>query len=417
MTDYYPPTALCKRYRPPTATELRQRAEARLSEKGTAADRPIKEADLRRLLHELQVHQIELELQNEELQRAHADAETLLMKYTALYDFAPTSYFTLDRAGTIRGLNLAGASLLGTERSKLLNRRFDLLIAAEKRPAFTAFLSHAFESGTKEVCETLLQQEGNPPRWVWIEACEAVSGPECRLTVVDVTGRKTAESDRARLERQVQAASEREQQCIGESLQEDLCQRLAAIEAATAALAKSLKRKERTDSSLADDIAAQAHESLEHARRFADMLQPVSLLEQGLVAAIGHLAAHVQESSGIRCDFKGEDLPHIAAAEAIHLYRIAQEAVDNAVQHAAASQIDVGLSRNGRSFTLTIADDGSGMVERSDEGLGLGLQIMRYRSDLLGAALTIQSKPRRGTVVTCCYHVAGGEQRPLSSDQ
>ena len=57
------------------------------------------------------------------------------------------------------------------------------------------------------------------------------------------------------------------------------------------------------------------------------------------------------------------------------------------------------------------------MVERSDEGLGLGLQIMRYRSDLLGAALTIQSKPRRGTVVTCCYHVAGGEQRPLSSDQ
>ena len=417
MTDYYPPTALCKRYRPPTATELRQRAEARLSEKGTAADRPIKEADLRRLLHELQVHQIELELQNEELQRAHADAETLLMKYTALYDFAPTSYFTLDRAGTIRGLNLAGASLLGTERSKLLNRRFDLLIAAEKRPAFTAFLSHAFESGTKEVCETLLQQEGNPPRWVWIAACEAVSGPECRLTVVDVTGRKTAESDRARLERQVQAASEREQQCIGESLQEDLCQRLAAIEAATAALAKALKRKERPDSSLADDIAAQAHESLEHARRFADMLQPVSLLEQGLVAAIGHLAAHVQESSGIRCDFKGEDLPHIAAAEAIHLYRIAQEAVDNAVQHAAASQIDVGLSRNGRSFTLTIADDGSGMVERSDEGLGLGLQIMRYRSDLLGAALTIQSKPRRGTVVTCCYHVAGGEQRPLSSDQ
>jgi PAS domain S-box-containing protein len=399
---------------PPIATELRQRAEARLSEKGTAADRPIKEADLRRLLHELQVHQIELELQNEDLQRAHAEAETLLMKYTALYDFAPTGYFTLDREGTIRGLNLAGASLLGTERSRLLNRRFDLLIAAEKRLAFTAFLSHAFESGTKEVCETLLQPEGKPPRWVWIEACEPVSGPECHLTVIDVTGRKTAETDRARLERLVQAASEREQQWIGESLQEDLCQRLAGIEAATAALAKALKRKGRSQSSLADDIAAQAHESLEHARRFADMLQPVSLLEQGIVAAIGHLAAHVQASSGIPCDFKGEDLPHIAAADATHLYRIAQEALNNAVQHAAASQIDVGLSRSGRGFTLTIADDGSGMVEASDQGLGLGLQIMRYRSDLLGAALTIQSKPGRGTVVMCCYHVAGKEQRPVS---
>jgi signal transduction histidine kinase len=146
------------------------------------------------------------------------------------------------------------------------------------------------------------------------------------------------------------------------------------------------------------------------------MLQPVSLLEQGLVAAIGHLADHVKKSSGIRCDFKGEDLPHIAAADANHLYRIAQEALNNAVQHSAASQIDVGLSRSGRGFILTIADDGSGMVEPSGEGSGLGLQIMRYRSDLLGAALTIQSKPGRGTVVTCCYHVVGG-QRPVSRGQ
>ena len=402
---------------PPTASELRQRAEARLSETGTAADRPSKKADLRRLLHELQVHQIELELQNEELQRAHAELEILLMKYTALYDFAPTGYFTLDREGTIHGLNLAGASLLWTERSKLLNRRFDLMIAAEKRPAFTAFLSHAFESGTKEVCETLLQQESNPPRWVWIEACEAVSGPECHLTVMDITGRKTAETDRARLERQVQAASEREQRCIGESLQEDLCQRLAGVEAATAALAKALKAKARPESALAGEVADEVHESLQHCRRFADRLQPVSLLEQGLMAAIENLAVHVQESSEIPCDFKGEDLPQIPAADATHLYRIAQEALNNAVQHAAPSQIDVGLSRSGRGFTLIVADDGSGMVGPSDQGPGLGLQIMRYRSDPLGAALTIQSKPGRGTVVTCCYSVAGREQRAMNSDQ
>jgi signal transduction histidine kinase len=402
---------------PPIDPELRQRAEARLREKGTAADRPIKGADLRRLLHELEVHQIELELQNEELQRAHEQAETLLMKYTALYDFAPTGYFTLDREGTILGLNLAGASLLETGRSKLLNRRFDLLIAEEKRPAFTAFLSHAFESRTKEVCETLLQPEGNPPRWVWIEACEAVAAPECHLTVMDITARKTAETDRDRLRRLVQAASEREQRCIGESLQEDLCQRLAGIEAAVAALAKARKRKDRSQSGPVDDIAAKIHECLEHARRFADMLQPVSLLEQGLVAAIGNLVDHVQQSSGIRCEFKGEDLPHIAAADATHLYRIAQEALNNAVQHAAASQIDVGLSRSGRSLTLTIADNGAGMVEPSEQGSGLGLQIMRYRSDLLGAGLSIQSKPGLGTIVTCCYHAAGGEKRAVSSGQ
>jgi PAS domain S-box-containing protein len=403
--------------KPPPPTALRQRAEARLREKGSDTDRLAKNADLRQLLHELQVHQVELELQNEELQRAHAELEALLMKYTALYDFAPTGYFTLDREGNIHGLNLAGASLLGIERSRLLNRRFDLLVAAEKRAAFTVFLGRAFKSGTKEVCETLLQTEGNPPRWVWIEACQAESGPDCYLAVTDITGRKTAETDRARLERQVQAASEREQRCIGESLQEDLCQRLAGVEATTVALAKALKAKAKPESALAGEIAAEVHESVQHARRFADMLQPVSLLEQGFMAAIENLTVLVEESSGIRCHFQGEDLPHIAAADATHLYRIAQEAVDNAVQHAATSQIDVGLARTSRGITLTIADDGSGMAEPSDQGSGLGLQIMRYRCDLLGAALTIQSKPGRGTVVTCCYPVAGREKRSVISNQ
>jgi signal transduction histidine kinase len=235
--------------------------------------------------------------------------------------------------------------------------------------------------------------------------------------VTDITERKTTETDRTRLERQVQAASEREQRSIGESLQEDLCQSLAGIEIATFVLAKALKTKALPESALAGDIAAEVHESLQRARHFADMLQPVSLLEQGFMAAIANLTVHVQESSGIRCQFKGEDLPHIAAADATHLYRIAQAAVDNAVQHAAASQIDVGLSRNSRGVTLTIADDGSGVAVGSDQGSGLGLQIMRYRSDLIGATLTIQSKPGRGTVVSCCYPFAGREQPSVTSGQ
>jgi PAS domain S-box-containing protein len=402
---------------PPPATDLRQRAEALLREKGTAADRPIKEADLRRLLHELQVHQIELEMQNEELQHARTELEILLMKYTALYDFAPTGYFTLDREGTIRGLNLAGASLLGIERAKLVNRHFALFVAAERRGAFTAFLKNAYDSGTKEVCETLLQQQANPPRWVWIEACQAVSGKECHLTVMDITGRKQAETDRARLERQVQAASEREQRNIGESLQEDLCQRLTGIELSATAMAITLKTKALPESGQAVDLAREVNEAVRQAKHFADMLQPVSLLEQGLLSAIEHLAVQVQERSGIRCYFEGEDLRRIAAADATQLYRIAQEALDNAVQHANPSQIKIGLSNSDRDIILTIKDDGSGTAEQSEQGTGLGLQIMRYRSDLLGATLTIQSKPGQGTVVTCCYPVAGREQPPVTSNQ
>ncbi len=226
--------------------------------------------------------------------------------------------------------------------------------------------------------------------------------------MLDITARKQAEAEHARLEQQVHAASEREQRRIGESLHEDLCQRLAGIELAAAAMAKTLKAKARPESSLADDLAGELRECLHQARDFANILRPVSLLEQGFVATINNLAFHVQERSGIRCLFKGEELPELAAADATHLYRIAQEALNRAVQPAQkASQIDIGLCRSDRGLTLTIADDGSGLAEPSDPESALGLQIMRYRSEVLGAALTIEAKPGGGTVVTCRFPLAG----------
>jgi PAS domain S-box-containing protein len=402
---------------PPGATELRRRAEARLRKQHPETGEAQTEADTQRLVHELQVHQIELEMQNEELQKGRAEIEAALEKYSDLYDFAPVGYLTLDREGTIHEANLTSASLLGIERSELVKRRFGLFVATEMRPAFTAFLRKAFESGTKEVCETPLQQQCNPPRWVWIEACWAVSRQQCRLAVMDITGRKQAERDHARLERQVHAASEREQRRIGERLHEDLCQRLAGIALAANMLARTLKAKALPESGRAGDIADELRACLRQALNFAIALQPVSLLKQGLVAAFEHLALHVQERSGIRCHFKYEDLPDIAVADATHLYRIAQEAVNNAVQHAHASQIDIGLSKSDRDVTLSIVDNGSGMAERSEQGSGLGLQIMRYRSDVLGAALTIESKLGRGTAVTCCYPAAGRKQPPVTSNQ
>jgi len=391
------------------SAKLRRLAEARLRAKGSATSRPAKEADLQRLLHELQVHQIELEMQNEELQSAHSQLEALLTDYTVLYDFAPIGYLTLDRVGTIRRLNLAAASLLGIERSKGVNRPCARFLATEARRAFTAFLAKVFESGTKEGCEVRLQLPGSPPRWVWIEACAAATGRECLLAVMDITERKQTEADRTQMERQVHTASEREQQCIGEDLREDLCQRLAGITCLSSAMAKAMKKDKRPESGLAGDIADEVHGTLEQALRFAHILQPVSLLEQGLVSAIDRLASQVQKQSGIRCRFKGEDLPAIAADDAAQLYRIAQAGLNNAAQHANASRIDIGFSKSARCLTLSVADNGSDQSV-PEKGSGLAMQIMRYRSDLLGAALTIGRKPRGGTVVTCRYPLDRGEK-------
>ena len=195
--------------KPPTPADfaaLRHRAEGRLRERHPETDPGRTEADTQRLLHELQVHQVELEMQNEELQRAQEESDQLLMKFTDLYDFSPIGYFTLDRGETILGLNLAGASLLGIERTKLLNRRFGQLVAAGARPAFTAFLKKAFVGEAKEVCEVPLERAGEPPCHVCMEAVASRSGQECRVAVMDITGLKQAQAEQERLIAELQAA-------------------------------------------------------------------------------------------------------------------------------------------------------------------------------------------------------------------
>jgi PAS domain S-box-containing protein len=176
--------------------ELRRLAEERLKARESIPQSAIRNPQSEaRLVHELQVHQIELEMQNEELQQARAQAETLLAQYTDLYDFAPAGYLTLDREGAIRQVNLNSARLLGTERSRLVNRRFGLFVAEGDRRAFSDFLEKVFASEAKENCEVTLPQEGSQPLVVRIEGTRSADEQECRAVVVDITARKQAEKE------------------------------------------------------------------------------------------------------------------------------------------------------------------------------------------------------------------------------
>jgi PAS domain S-box-containing protein len=178
-----------------TAT-LRARAEDRLKEKSgrsRAAKRKTAE-ESQRLVHELQVHQIELELQNEELQQSRAELEAGLGRYSDLYDFAPIGYLTLDGDGAIRKVNLSAARLLGLERSHLVGARFGLFVSAEYRPAFNALLEKVFESQAKQVCDLTIGPEKSAPLWVHIEAVASDDGGrECRAVLTDITERRRIE--------------------------------------------------------------------------------------------------------------------------------------------------------------------------------------------------------------------------------
>ena len=188
------------------AAELRRRAEGRMKIQRPDGGGQRTDVETARLVHELQVHQIELEMQNEELLQTRAQVEALLAEYTDLYDFAPTGYFNLAADGTILAVNLTGARLVGIERARLLNRRFGLLVSEADRPAFNALLAKTIAGMDRQVCEVALLKPETAPLFVHVEAVVSEGRRECRAVVLDVTDRRQTEADRDQLIRELQQA-------------------------------------------------------------------------------------------------------------------------------------------------------------------------------------------------------------------
>lgn len=169
---------------------LRRRAEEALKKTLAEEDLPRMEVDVHRQLHELQVHQIELEMQNQalfEFQQAMKDVEEGLVRYTELYDFAPVGYFTLDRCGVLCEANLTGASLLGLVRARLIGHRLGMFVSPECLSIFDNFLETVFKGSAEESCELSLVTLGRPSFRVRITANADASGRTCRAVVTDIT--------------------------------------------------------------------------------------------------------------------------------------------------------------------------------------------------------------------------------------
>ncbi|MEK7704600.1 MAG: response regulator [Myxococcota bacterium] len=196
----------------PDAHALRRRAQKRLP---AGHDRPNSgepqmAPETQRLVCELQMHQIELELQNEEVQRARAEAEEALSRYTDLYELAPVGYLTLGRGGEIRQLNLTGARLLGLERARLVRRRLGPLLATESRPIFDAFVSTMFGGSAKATCEVVLDARSAATLTLELNGTAVEGREECRVVVTDVTERHRAAHEREGLQSQLAQAQKME---------------------------------------------------------------------------------------------------------------------------------------------------------------------------------------------------------------
>jgi hypothetical protein len=221
----------------------------------------------------------------------------------------------------------------------------------------------------------------------------AITGITC--AAMDVTERK-------RLEQEVLRISEMEQRRIGQDLHDGVCQHLAGIEMKCQVLEENLQAKAQAHAAQAGQIAGHVREVIAQIRSLARGLSPVVLESEGLMSAFRGLAEDTQRLFDVRCRFVngGPVLLHDHTA-ATHLYRIAQEAVTNAIKHGKATSIEINLSATADEIILLIKDNGAGLTRRPGDGQGMGLRIMQYRAGMIGATVVLQPQQPGGAVVLC----------------
>jgi PAS domain S-box-containing protein len=442
------------------AAQLRSRAEAHLREQNKLKAGVAKTgSDSRRLLHELQVHQIELEMQNAELRQARDELEVALENYTDLYDFAPSGYFTLAATGAILQANLTGATLVGIERSRLVGQSFGQLVSAEFRPAFSTFLEQVFAGEAKQSGDFELACQGQPLRFVNIEAQRMLNGQQCRATVVDITARKVAEAAQHRLEvmtasnrkleqeiirrktleealktseqqlrhlsHEILLAQEAERKRISRELHDTVLQTLVGINVHLASLTPkpadnpaSLRRKIAQTQVLVEKSLAMVH-------RFAVELRPTVLDDLGLIPALHTFLKDFMKRTGVRARLTAyAAVNQLPLDQSAVLYRVTLEALNNVAIHAQASTAEVEIKKLPHWICLKITDDGKSFdvkrVLRMKGNGRLGLLGMSERLEMLGGKFSIKSTPGHGTTITARIPVTSKSvgktgERPLKT--
>jgi signal transduction histidine kinase len=211
------------------------------------------------------------------------------------------------------------------------------------------------------------------------------------------------EAERVRLERVILETVEREQRRIGEDLHDGPGQQLTAASLATNGLITALDAAAPALVPQAESLSRQLRESIAEVRALSHGLAPVALADEGLIHALHELAEATTRNAKVHCIFDCTlpvSVPDVALAG--HLYRIAQEAVNNALKHAAPREIRLGLERRpGDTLVLEVDDDGDGMPETLAADGGIGLRVMRHRAKLIGGAVEISLAPAGGTRITC----------------
>jgi signal transduction histidine kinase len=208
--------------------------------------------------------------------------------------------------------------------------------------------------------------------------------------------------ERTRLEKEILEISEREQRRIGHDLHDSLCQHWAATAMAGQVLTEKLASKSLAEAADAREIVKLAENGITLTRNLAHGISPAEMETEGLVTALREFAANISQLFKVNCAFDWESPAEINdATTATHLYRIAQEAVNNAIRHGKPKQIVISVANFKDRTELTVEDDGAGLPDNWQKQRGLGTRIMAHRAAIIGGTFSIEPNPTGGTFVKC----------------
>jgi PAS domain S-box-containing protein len=408
---------------------LRNKAEVLLVNKKIETKAQLSEDESLKLIHELQVHQIELELQNEELIQAKEQAELAFEKYTELYDFAPNAYFTLTKNAEIVELNLAGAKMLGKERSQFQNNHFGLFVSNGSKAVFNNFIEKVFESFITENCEVTLLTKDNSKLYVYLTGIAKENESHCFVMAIDITHRK-------QMELELMQAKEKAEES----------DRLK-IKGFSALLVKNhndetkLQKFTKIIDQRSDDLLDIINDILDIAKIESGQL-PVYLEECNLAELFDELTnqfneyqkqnnkQHIKFNMQAYCDPSGS----IIITDKVKLKQIFVNLLTNAFKFTDKGTIEGGCKLENHNLIFYVSDSGIGIPadkqnviferfaqlqqaeNRAVGGTGLGLSIIKGLLSLLGGEVFLVSEPDNGSTFsfTFSYKVAKSSQKTVS---
>ncbi len=336
-----------------------------------------------------------------EWKRAEEALHESEVKNRALLSAIPDLIFQVDKAGAVLGVhegnftNFAGflGTLVGKSVFELSDRQG--VLPRRMLEQGMIYVNRALSTGRAQVFEQHIVLDGRASDFE--VRIVVIREDEVLAMVRDITLRK-------RLEREILEISGREQRRIGQDLHDSLCQHLAGIGFLSKALERRISSGAEARPDDAREIVGLIDQAITLTRGFARGLNPVRLEADGLMNGLLELAANTERLFGIKCRFVcDEPILFHDNAVAVHLYRIAQEALSNAIKHGKGNSVTITFRRDGNQNILTVKDNGVGFTNTVKYGSGIGINIMNYRASMIGASLSIGDGPDGGTLLTCSF--------------